>query len=337
MEFLCPVCFAALAERNDLSATCAAGHVYPFTDGLLDLVGEEVSDKATADHYTKQWGAVLGIGDFLKSNAQAAAVTPGKQLGWRDLFEWIRKRAMRQPTLVFDAACGFGGIFADLFASPVPPQLEYVGADIHHSLADIDRSSDLRKRARFVRWDISRPLPTLARFDYVICRAAIHHTVAPATTFASLASVLAPGGTLAISAYAKKAPMREAIDDVFRDRIKAMPPEQALAVCNQFTVLGKALQAIDGIVEFDADLPLLGIKHGKYRVQEFLYHHFIKCWYNAAFGDRYSDVVNYDWYHPTYAHRFELDELVGWYEQRGLRVVRTASIEAQHYVEGVVS
>jgi SAM-dependent methyltransferase len=312
--------------------------VYSLSGNVLDLAAETVSDQATADHYTKQWGAALGIGDFLKSDAQAASVTPGKQLGWLELFERIRSRARRQRTLVYDAACGFGGVFADLFASPMPPELEYVGADIHRSLADIRHPDEVPlDRARFVRWDISLPLPTHARFDYVICRAAIHHTAAPRTTFASLCAVLAPGGTLAITAYAKKAPMREAIDDLFRMQIGALRPEQALIACKQFTALGKALQAVEGMLIIESDLPLLGIKRGRYGVQEFVYDHFIKCWFNTAFGDRYSDVVNYDWYHPTYAYRYELDELIGWYEQQGLRVVRKMSIKAQHYVEGIAA
>jgi hypothetical protein len=114
-----------------------------------------------------------------------------------------------------------------------------------------------------------------------------------------------------------------------------MSPEDALRASRQFTELGEALQACAGSITIERDLPLLGIKQGTYGVQEFVYDHFIKCWFNPAFGHRYSDVVNYDWYHPTYAFRYTIDELVGWFKAHGLKVVRTTSIKAQHYVEGI--
>lgn len=337
IELLCPACKSHLIVSLSAGcARCANEHVYSLTDGILDLVGDLVSDRGTADHYTKQWGASLGIGHFLKSNTAAASVTPGKQLGWSSLFAQIRKAAARRSTSVYDAGCGFGGVFAELFAAPTPTHLEYVGADIHGALGDIAQPEEFdRRRGLFVRWDISEPFPSRSKFDFVVCRAAIHHTAQPDHTFESLASALKKGGCLAISAYARKAPMREAIDDLFRGSIRSMPPEKALDVCRQFTALGKALQACGGMVEVRSDLPLLGIKQGTYGVQEFVYDHFMKCWFNQDFGDEYSDVVNYDWYHPTYAFRYELAEIVGWFEASGLDVTRTTSIKAQHYVEGV--
>ena len=39
------------------------------------------------------------------------------------------------------------------------------------------------------------------RFDYVICRAAMHHTPDPRKTFTSLVSRLKPGGQIAITVY----------------------------------------------------------------------------------------------------------------------------------------
>lgn len=337
-ELLCPSCRTALAVSFSAGrAQCDNGHAYPVTKGVLDLVGDLVADRSTAEHYTKQWGAALGMGHFLKSNAIAAAVTPGKQLGWSNLFAQIRDVATLGSTSVYDAGCGFGGVFSELFAAPAPAHLEYVGADIHGALGDIAMPEDLdRQRCMFVRWDISEPFPGRSKFDFIVCRAAIHHTAWPDRTFASLVSMLKKGGRLAVSAYARKAPMREAIDDLFRNSIRDMSPDKALEVCGQFTALGKALQASGGAVEIPCDLPFLGIKQGTYGVQEFVYDHFLKCWFNREFGDAYSDVVNYDWYHPTYAFRYHLSELQRWFEASGVQVTHTASIKAQHYVEGVL-
>jgi len=334
IAFACPACGTPLVPESDRLG-CASGHVFQERAGVIDLLGSVATDEATAAHYARQWGPDLGLAAFLRSDPAATAVTPGRQLGWADLFATIRERAATRDVAVYDAGCGFGGVLADLFAPPSPAHLWYVGADIHGSLDSIEPPAGVGpERARLVRWDISRPLPASARFDYVICRAAIHHTAAPAETFAALAAVLCDGGTLAVSAYARKAPMREALDDLFRERLKGLPPDEALAASHQFTALAAALQACTGTVELPADLPLLGLRRGSYGVHEFVYDHFLKCWFNPRFGERYSDVVNYDWYHPAHAHRFERDEIVGWFVKHGLRVTKTCSIKAQHYVEG---
>jgi hypothetical protein len=59
----------------------------------------------------------------------------------------------------------------------------------------------------------------------------------------------------------------------------------------------------------------------------------IKCWFNAAWGDERSDIVNFDWYHPPYAHRFSVEDLTLLAEENGLQILRCMSIKAQHYLE----
>jgi len=129
--------------------------------------------------------------------------------------------------------------------------------------------------------------------------------------------------------------MREAIDDELRSRIVPMDSETAFAVCNQITSLGRDLQASGGTVTIQSDLPFLGIQAGTYHLQDFIYQYFMKCWHNVAFSERHCDLVNFDWYHPPFAYRYHLEELIGWVVANGLTLTRTVSIEAQHYMEAV--
>jgi SAM-dependent methyltransferase len=281
----------------------------------------------TAKHYSLQWGKALDFAGFVKANADAAKVMPARILPWDDLFARARARAKETDVSVYDAACGFGDIANRLLADPRPANLSYLGADIHDNVVDLDAPAG----ARFVKWDITAPLSE--SFDFVFCRAAMHHTSDPQATCKVLASQLKPGGTLAFSVYAKKAPTREACDDALRARIVPMENEEAFAVAGQFSELGKALQAVDGMVTIEHDLPILGIKAGSYGIQQFIYEHFIKCWFNPAFSREHCDLVNFDWYHPPFAYRYTLDEAHALAEDAGLTVVRTASISAQHYVE----
>lgn len=286
---------------------------------------------ATARHYSKQWGGGLDFASFVAENPKAAEVMPARQLPWAALLEGIIERAGAERTTVFDAACGFGDVLKQLTARGAPSKLTYVGADIHDELGRIETSPE----AELIQWDITSPLPNARRFDFIICRAAIHHTPDPPATYRTLASQLAPGGVLAISAYAVKSPMREAVDDRLREMITPMEPDDAFSVASQFTRLGRDLQISEGVIEIAEDLPLLGIKAGTYGVQDFVYRYFLKCWYNENFSERHCDLVNFDWYHPPYAYRFAMSELEEWATSNGLEIRRQASTDAQHYLEAV--
>lgn len=283
--------------------------------------------RRTSLHYSRQWGAEIDFAGFFAANPEAAKVMPGRQLPWNAIIEKIRDRAAREPVRVYDAGCGFGDMLKSLFDTPAPSGLAYLGIDIHDSLGLIPAPVGATLR----QGDIT--VSTGEAFDFILCRAVIHHTPDPAATFRTLVSQLAPNGTIAISSYAKKAPMREAIDDALRQCISPLPVDQAFDICGQFTKLGRDLQAADGKISIKEDLPILGIPAGEYRVQDFIYRYFIKCWHNPSFSQRHCDLVNFDWYHPPYAHRFDLGELTQWMHDARLEILRTASTEAHHYVE----
>lgn len=335
----CPGCGAAntFVKVKGSSHECQrCGNILSVEEGFADLLGP--GRDATSEHYTLQWGPEKNFLNFLRNNPSARKVMPGAQMGWNDLFAEIRAhaRAARQaPVHVYDAACGFGGIAEELIDESTAAGLAYLGADIHLALRDVLRQHPLISTCgTLLRWDISRPLPGGPRFDYVICRAALHHTPEPRTTFAALCTHVKPGGRLAISVYRKKGPAREALDDHFRAMIGALSPHEAYELCRQFTALGKALQQVQGFVTIEQDLPLFGIRQGSYPVQKLFYDHFLKCFFNSEFGDEYSTLVNYDWYHPAYAFRYEAAEIESWFAQQGLRIMRRESIEAQHYFLG---
>jgi SAM-dependent methyltransferase len=285
----------------------------------------------TADHYSQQWAAERGYSEFARANPDAIKLNPNRQLLWDQLIDRIRSEASVREVHVYEGACGYGDFAARLFAEPMPANLHYVGVDIHQ---DVIRLS-LPASAKTILWDITKPLPGDRLFDFITCQSAIHHTPDPAATFRTLVEQLKPGGTIAISAYAKKTPMREAIDDALRDMIVPMTYDEALETSRQFTALGRDLQASEGKIVIRQDLPFLGIKAGEYGIQTFIYIHFIKCWHNELWSEDRCDDVNCDWYHPPFAYRYDQSELRQWAADCGLTVSAEASTEAQHYMECV--
>ncbi|HEX3149788.1 MAG TPA: class I SAM-dependent methyltransferase [Gemmataceae bacterium] len=335
--FTCPRCGKASLVWSDAKShpACAAcGFVAGGSRAVFDL--ESGEHEQTDAHYTLQWGRDKAFFDFLSKQPAAKAIMPAGQMGWPALFDEIRTKAKAGgPIHVYDAACGFGGITRELVNDETAAGIRYVGADIHHSLDLIaEKVPALAKCGMLLRWDVSNPLPTNERFDYIICRAAIHHTPNPRKTFTSLVSRLKPGGQIAITVYRKKSIAREALDDAYRHEIVPMDPEAAFAVSRQFTVLGQALQQIDQKVSIPEDLPLFDIKAGEHKVQMLFYNHFLKCFFNPVFGDEYSTLVNYDWYHPRFAYRYHRDEIQKWFDEEGLKVTGFSEIEAQMYFAG---
>lgn len=334
----CPTCAGSLARssvepQGDRWRCARCGFDARGSATYAELTSAK--GDATANHYSLQWGGKLGFLDFIQNSPAAKAATPGSRMGWPALFEEIRGRAQKGPVWVYDAACGFGGIADELINERTAEGLTYVGADIHSELEIVERKIAWFDRCGLLlRWDISTPLPVEEQFDYVICRAALHHTPDPRASFRSLCASLKPSGKIAISVYRKKSICREASDDALRAVISKLPEEQAFAVCRQFTVLGKALQAVTGKVRIDEDLPLLGIGKGEHAVQELIYYNLLKCFHNTEFGERYSTLVNYDWYHPEFAYRYELDEVKAWFDENGIDLVESQSIEVQHFLLG---
>jgi SAM-dependent methyltransferase len=327
-----PLTFSPLGDEFVCPSGC---HFASPAPGVIDLLSDTRGADQTSEHYSLQWGPDVDFASFYRTHPEALSAMTSKQMGWPNLIDRVRARAGLEELWLFDAACGYGGLLMDLFAPPAPVGLHYVGADIHGALSAIMRPGGTGpERALLVRWDISTPLPTHQMFDVIVCRAAIHHTRDPRATFQGLVSRLAPGGTIAITAYARKSPMREAVDDALRTRIVPMASRDALDLARQFTLLGRDLQVSEGTIEITQDLPFLGIKAGRFKIQEFIYDYFMKCWFNQSFGERYSDIVNFDWYHPAHAYRYEPLEIARWFAEHDLELVETISTKAQHYFEG---
>jgi hypothetical protein len=100
-----------------------------------------------------------------------------------------------------------------------------------------------------------------------------------------------------------------------------------MQVCRQITELGRALSELRATVQVPS-IPVLGIDEGEFDVQRFVYHFFMKCYWNPNMSEQESTLVNYDWYHPQTATRHTLAEVEGWFRDAALKVVHAC---ADHY------
>jgi ubiquinone/menaquinone biosynthesis C-methylase UbiE len=207
--------------------------------------------------------------------------------------------------IILDAGCGLGykaKWFADLNPNSIVIAMDY--SDSIFRAAENYSSTD---NLVFVKNDISNTQIKNNSVDYISCDQVIHHTEDPQKTMTEFSRILKPNSELATYVYAKKALPRELIDDYFRDKSKTTSKEEMWKFSKQLTELGKLLSDLK--IKIDVpEITILGIKAGETDLQRFIYWNFLKCFWNEELGKQTSISINYDWYSPSNAFRYNKDD-----------------------------
>lgn len=264
---------------------------------------------------------------------------PDAEEGWKQFqFDWYldcygfaneREFAdfLRGRRTILDAGCGPGHKAA--WFARLNPEATVVAMDLSdgifvaaHTYADISNLV-------FVKGDIAATPFRSGVFDFVSCDQVLHHTDSPPRTVAEFARILAPNGMLNTYVYARKALPRELLDEHFRDYSSSLSNKELWELSDQLTRLGRTLCELG--IEIDVpDMPAIGIRGGKMDLQRFVYWNFIKCFWNPEHGFDASKVVNFDWYAPSTAFRFTLEEFTGMLDGAGFFPDFLHSEEACH-------
>jgi hypothetical protein len=146
---------------------------------------------------------------------------------------------------------------------------------------------------------------------------------------------LKPGGQILFYVYRKKSPVREFTDDHIRNLLSSLPPEDAWERLKPLTKLGQALADLKAEVEVEEDIPYLGILAGRYDLQRLIYWHFAKLFWNDTFSFEQNHHINFDWYHPSYAHRHTEAEIRNWCHEANLSIIHFNTQESGFTVRAI--
>jgi arsenite methyltransferase len=238
---------------------------------------------------------------------------------------------------ILDAGCG-AGLAAATWLVPGWQRngSEFVGVDISAAIDVACQRLGEAEGTSFVQADILSLPFAPESFDLVFSEGVLHHTPSTEDAFRSLTRLLRPGGEIMIYVYRVKSPAREYVDDYIRDRIAGLSPEEAWNLLRPLTRLGQALAELEVEVEVPEDVELLGIPKGTYDVQRLVYWHFAKLFWNDTMTFEENNHVNFDWYHPRYAHRHTENEVRGWFASAGLEILSFDAQEAGFTVRGTL-
>ena len=246
-------------------------------------------------------------------------------LNWiltRNGFDSIDELAqyIKQFPIILDAGCGNGRVLGMLAELSGRDQMlfgvdlaaaEIAQKNLNHESNVVVSQADLM--------DFST-LEGVCRPDFIYCQEVLHHTADPQTSFKNLVRMLNVGGEIAIYVYKEKAPIREFCDDYVRGHISDLNHDEASKRMLQFAEFGKSLSNLK--IQIDVpEVSILGISAGSYDLQRFIYHHFMKCYWNDELTLEQNTMINFDWYHPTISSRHSLEEVRSWYVESGLKII----------------
>ena len=235
--------------------------------------------------------------------------------------------ALRGRRRILDAGCGPGHKAAWL--ARLAPDATVVAMDLSESVLTAARRYADRPNMVFVKGDIAATPFRDGAFDFVNCDHVLHHTEDPPATLREFRRILASGGGLNVYVYARKALPRELLDEHFRGLSKELSRGELWALSEQLATLGKRLSELEAMIDVPA-MPALGIAGGRMDLQRFVYWNFIKCFWNPEHGFEGSRLVNFDWYAPETAFRYDRDEFVAMARQAGFEPEFVHSEEACH-------
>ncbi len=246
-----------------------------------------------------------------------------------DINQWILSRNgftnleelkvfLSSKSSILDAGCGNGRVTA-LLASAAPTQSKIVGIDL--VAADIaSKNLEYLKNVSIYSMDLLADLTEIGKFDFIYCQEVLHHTKDPRRAFNNLVQLLNDKGEIAIYVYKKKAPVREFVDDYIRERIVNLDYFEAIEVNKRITELAKVLSEINTEITVP-NIDILEIPAGTYSIQRFIYHFFMKCFWNNQLTFDENVAINYDWYHPQDCSRHTMDEIRMWYLENNLTIL----------------
>jgi SAM-dependent methyltransferase len=238
---------------------------------------------------------------------------------------------------ILDAGCG-GGYSTSVWLNAgwvEGSRGDWIGVDISEAIDVAQKRFEGLPRTHFIQADLLHlPFPERT-FDLIFSEGVLHHTPSTERALKTVAALLTEGGELMFYVYRKKGPIREFTDDYIRDRIANLPPQDAWQLLEPLTKLGQALADLKAEVEVPADIPYLGIKAGRYDVQRLIYWHVMKLFWNDAYRFEENHHINFDWYHPRYAHRQTEEEVRRWCAEANLRIFHFDAQESGYTVRAI--
>jgi arsenite methyltransferase len=286
---------------------------YRIQDGIPNFIDKISNIKQ--NQVSKSFGFKWTNSNFGQDDKEFETKLKGPILGFMGISE--KDLLFLKNKTVLDVGIGSGST-ARLWAGDAK---EFHGVDISRAVYRAPNAiKNYCKNAILSQADLNNLPYRDKTFEVIVSNGVLHHTPNTRNSLKSLIKKLKSGGHCLFYVYKKKSPIREFSDDFIREKISDLSPRQSLKQMESITKFGKDLSKQNITIKISEDLPLLGFKKGKYDLQRFIYNNFFKCFWNDEWGFDYSNMVNFDWYHPKFAWRHSKNEIKDWCKELHLKI-----------------
>jgi len=325
--------------------------VHPKTKKPLDLVNEYLTNGVDKFHVVKDISRFVNIENHVQSQIAKSFSYKWKKTLWghdekskRVYLDWIKKSfgfeddndffaIFNGCKRILDAGCGVGVLSS--WIAPNLPHVLYFNVDISDSAEIAFRQNKKYDNVLHVQADLNQLPFKYEYFDAVISLGVLHHTPNTFMSLKNLIRYLKIGGLIIIYVYKKKSPIREFTDDYVREKINEMCFDDAWKEMEKITLLGKYLSELNITLNIPVNIDILGIKKGKIDIQRFFYWNILKCFWNPELSFEQNVLINFDWFHPKFAHRHTEEEIRSWFKILNLEILKFADVESGFYVMGM--
>jgi SAM-dependent methyltransferase len=290
---------------------------YPITNGIPRFVTTCDHDQhQTAESFAFQWK----LRESYDSVGRYEMFRPWliRRYGFSEIKDMTTYFMSRHRIL--DAGCGSG--FSSSQWLTHNNRAQWIGVEISDAIDVAKQRLAGIPNTHFVQADIFQLPFRASSFDTIFSEGVLHHTPSTEEAFKRLIPLLERGGEILFYVYRKKGPIREFSDDHIRELVSKLPPEEAWNRLRPLTRLAETLAKLKVNVEVPEDIDYLDIKAGRYDIQRLIYWHFMKLFWNDKMSFEENNHVNFDWYHPRYAHRQTESEIRHWCSETGLSIDR---------------
>jgi SAM-dependent methyltransferase len=220
--------------------------------------------------------------------------------------------------VVLDAGCGMGRY---LRAAAESSARLIVGLDLSQAVLAARELTAEHETVAVVRGDLLRlPFPP-ASFDLIYSLGVLDHTPGPRKAFLELASLLKPGGRIAIWVYPRERALVERMMNAQRAFSTRLPIGLLERLCRLSAPVG------------DVKRKLMA---SRWRVTERLgvALHFATIGVSMHPDPEVRVCDTLDWYAPRYMSRHTFDEIAGWFRDAGLTDVVDLTRDQVFFHEG---
>jgi len=296
------------------------GRTYSIHHGIPRFVlSSDDQQRQTSDSFGFKWGRTESYGS--KAMLNSAQTWLLERYGFKDLESARAYFAGRSRIL--DAGCG-SGFTASLWMDESWRALktaQWYGVDLSSAIDVAQVKLGHIPGTHFIQADLTQLPFRDGFFDTIFSEGVIHHTPSTENALKSLILLLAPGGEILFYVYRKKSPLREFADDHIRSVVASLSPEDAWRALEPLTRLGQAIEKLHAEVVVPEDIPYLGIRAGRHSLHRLLYWHFLKIFWKEDYSFEENNHINFDWYHPRYAHRQTEEDVRRWCDEAKLSII----------------